>query len=112
MLGNQVGYVRIPCSKRSITEVDSATSQDRARVTGNSLENPLLQLDSVFGGRKVYGCDCDLVAELAKRSHQHPGAFFLGLGIRFAALLDKSHPSCKIFQTTRQSRCAIAQTAD
>ena len=28
----------------------------------------------------------------------------LGPGIRFAALLDKSHPSCNIFQTTRQSR--------
>jgi hypothetical protein len=33
MLGNQVDYVRIPCRKRSIIEVDSATSQDRARVT-------------------------------------------------------------------------------
>jgi hypothetical protein len=33
MLGNQVDYVRIPCRKRGIIEVDSTTSQDRARVT-------------------------------------------------------------------------------
>ena len=37
-------------------------------------------------------CDCDLVAELAKRSREHPGALLLGLGMRFAALIDKSHP--------------------
>ena len=46
----------------------------------------------LLGHSWVYGRDGDLVAKLAKRSHQHPGACFLGLGIRFAALLDKSHP--------------------
>ena len=61
-------------------------------MVGYSVENPFLHLHSVFGGTKVYGCDCDLVAELAKRSRQHPGALLLGLGIRFAALLDKFHP--------------------
>jgi hypothetical protein len=57
----------------------------------HSLENSLLNLDSVFGDSKVYGCDCDFVPELAKRSRQHPGAFALGLGIRFDAVFDKSH---------------------
>jgi hypothetical protein len=27
-----------------------------------------LNMHSVFGGSKVYGCECDLVAELAKGS--------------------------------------------
>jgi Domain of unknown function (DUF4411) len=58
----------------------------------HSVENPPLHLQPVCGGNWVYGCDCDFVAELAKRSRQHLSAFLLGLGIRFAALLDKSHP--------------------
>jgi hypothetical protein len=36
--------------------------------------------------------DCNFVAQLAKRSRQHLSASHLGLGMRFAALLDKSHP--------------------
>jgi hypothetical protein len=58
----------------------------------NSVENPLLHLQFVCSGNRVYGCDCDFVAELEKRSRQHLSAFLLGLGIRFAASLDKSHP--------------------
>jgi hypothetical protein len=41
---------------------------------------------------RFLGVIVDLVAELAKRSRPHPGALLLGFGIRFAALLDKSHP--------------------
>ena len=78
----------------------------------HSLENPLLDLHSLFGDSKVYGCDCDFIPELAKRSRQHPGAFVLGLGIRFDSVFDKSHPLVKIFQTTRQSRWATARMAD
>src|ERR1700694_1989942 len=44
-----------------------------------------------LSGTKVYGCDYDLVAELAKRLCQPPGVSLLSLRIRFAALLDKSH---------------------
>ena len=55
-------------------------------------KSPPLHLRGLLGHSWVYGRDGDLVAKLAKRSHQHPGACFLGLGIRFAALLDKSHP--------------------
>src|SRR5882762_1023123 len=51
----------------------------------------LLHLHSVFGGCKIYGCDCDLVAELAKRLRQPPSGSLLSLGIRFVALLDKSN---------------------
>jgi hypothetical protein len=58
----------------------------------NSVENPPLRLQAVCGGNRAYRCDCDLVAKLAKRSRQHLSAFLLGPGIRFAALLDKSHP--------------------
>jgi len=39
----------------------------RGRVSMHSLENPPLHLHS---GSKVCGCDCDLVAELAKRLRQ------------------------------------------
>ena len=53
---------------------------------------PLLHLDCVFGSSGVYGSDCNLVPELAKGSRQHPGALLLGLGIKFVALLNKSHP--------------------
>jgi hypothetical protein len=70
----------------------------------HSLENFPLNLHSVLGDSRVYGCDCDFVPKLTKGSRQHLSAFLLGPGIRLAALLDKSHPSCKIFQTTRQSR--------
>ena len=59
---------------------------------GNSVENPPLRLQPVCAGNRVYRCDCDLVAKLAKCSRQHLSAFLLSLGIRFAALLDKSHP--------------------
>src|ERR1700730_1981403 len=52
----------------------------------------LLHLHSVFGRSLVYGCDCDLVPELAKGSRQHAGALLLSLRIRFGALLDKSNP--------------------
>jgi hypothetical protein len=69
---------------------DSSESLVRSQL--HSVENPLLHLHSVFGGSKIYGCDCDFVPELAKRSRQHPGAFVLGLGIRFDAVLDKSNP--------------------
>src|SRR5580704_8605151 len=62
------------------------------RRSVHSLENSLLNLHSVLGDSKVYGCDCYFVPEGAKSSRQRPGAFVLGLGIRFNALLDKSHP--------------------
>jgi len=55
----------------------------------HSLENPPLHLHS---RSKVCGCDCDLVAELAKRLRQPPGVSHLGLGIRFDAVLYKPHP--------------------
>src|SRR3984893_18387059 len=58
----------------------------------HSVENPLLHLHSVFCRSGVYGCDCDLVPELAKGSRQHAGALLLSLRIRFGALLDKSNP--------------------
>ena len=58
----------------------------------NSVENPLLRLQFVCRGNRVYGCDCDFVPKLAKGSRQHLSAFLLGPGIRLAALLDKSHP--------------------
>src|ERR1700752_1381698 len=55
----------------------------------HSLQNPPLHLHS---RSKVCGCDCDLVAELAKRLRQPPGVSHLGLGIRFDAVLYKPHP--------------------
>src|SRR6266481_8949182 len=55
----------------------------------HSLENRPLHLHS---RSKVCGCDCDLVAELAKRLRQPPGVSHLGLGIRFDAVLYKPHP--------------------
>src|SRR3984893_4111878 len=58
----------------------------------HSVENPLLHFHSVFCRSGVYGCDCDLVPELAKGSRQHAGALLLSLRIRFGALLDKSNP--------------------
>src|SRR5580700_110522 len=64
----------------------------RGRVSIHSVENPPLRLQPVCGGNRVYRCDCDVVAKLAKRSRQYLSAFLLSLGIRFAALLDKSHP--------------------
>ena len=59
---------------------------------GHSVENPLLDSRFVLRGSQAYGCDCDLVAELAKGSRQHPSALLLSLGIRFGALLDESNP--------------------
>ena len=58
----------------------------------HSVENPLLDPDSSAGRKLVYGCDGDLVAELAKGSRQHLGTFLFFSGTHFAALLDKSHP--------------------
>jgi hypothetical protein len=49
---------------------------------------------------------------LPRRSRQHLGAFLLRLGIRLAALLDKSHPLMKIFQTTRPEPMSDGQIAD
>jgi hypothetical protein len=58
----------------------------------HSVENHLLDLHSVFGGSKVDGSDCDLIAELAKHLRQRPGVSLLGLGIRCDAVLYKPHP--------------------
>jgi hypothetical protein len=44
-----------------------------------------------FGRSWAYGGDGDVVAELAKGSRQNPDALLPNLGIRFAALLNKSH---------------------
>src|SRR5882672_9893430 len=84
----QLGGRKTLSNGRNLLDSDRASHGRRS----HSLENSLLNLHSVFGDSKVYGCDCDFVPEFAKRSRQHPGAFVLGLGIRFAALLDKSHP--------------------
>src|SRR6266853_1344591 len=72
--------------------IGSCDARVRGRVSIHSLENPPLRLQPACGGSRVYGCDCDLVAKLAKCSRQHLSAFLLSPGIRFAALLDKSHP--------------------
>src|SRR5882762_73179 len=69
--------------------IGSCDARVRGRVSNHSLENPPLLLHS---RSKVCGCDCDLVAELAKRLRQPPGVSHLGLGIRFDAVLYKPHP--------------------
>jgi pimeloyl-ACP methyl ester carboxylesterase len=62
-------------------------------ITGqglHSVENPLLHLHSVFGSSKVYGCDCDLIAELAKREFNLVAAsdlLFLGASEQWESLL-------------------------
>ena len=63
------------------------TPVDKSRE--HSLENSLLNLHSVLGDSKVYGCDCDLVPKFAEGSRQHLGAFPLFSGTHFAALLDE-----------------------
>ncbi len=63
------------------------TPVDKSRE--HSLENSLLNLHSVLGDSKVYGCDCDLVPKFAEGSRQHLGAFLLFSGTHFAALLDE-----------------------
>ena len=40
----------------------------------------------------MYGCDGDLIAELAEGSRQHLGTLFLFPGTYLLTLLDKSHP--------------------
>jgi hypothetical protein len=60
------------------------------RPIRNSIENPPLQVQPVCGGNGVYRSDCDLVTRLAKGSRQHLSAFPLSLGIRFAALPQRS----------------------
>src|ERR1700730_13925714 len=66
----------------------------------------LLHLHSVFGRSLVYGCDCDLVPELAKGSRQHAGALLLSLRIRFGALLDKSNPLMQAIRRIDQAMAA------
>jgi hypothetical protein len=68
-------------------------------------------LNNRLGGKLVYGGDGDLIAELTKGSRQHLGALLLFPRTYFAACSMNRTPSCKIFQTTRQSRWATAQMA-
>jgi hypothetical protein len=56
----------------------------------HSLENSLLNLHSVLGDSKVYGCYCDFVPKLAKRSRPHPDALSSWPRVRFAPV-DKSN---------------------
>lgn len=45
-----------------------------------------------MGSGKLDGCECDLVAELAKHSRRHLAALLFGPGIGFLSLFDKAHP--------------------
>src|ERR1700752_4240984 len=63
----------------------------------HSLENPALHLHS---RSKVCGGDCDLVAELAKRSPSLRACRILALGSGSMPCSINRTPSCKIFHTT------------
>ena len=70
---------------------ESVWTSRNLRMGEHSVENPLPHLHSAFGGSEVYGCDCDRIAELAKRLHHPPGVSLLSLRINFDTVLDKSN---------------------
>src|SRR5271157_4906466 len=85
MSGTQIWMGRKPCWRRRLRCALTLSRDD-------SVENhTALGLHRLCGHSWVYGGEGDVVAELAKGSRQIAGAVLADLGIRFAALLDKSH---------------------
>src|ERR1700758_1575956 len=73
------------CRPRSLDPTRTNSIQVSSQWVGrrpmsNSVENPLLDLDSSPARNLVYGSDGDLVAEFAKGSRQHLGTFLLFSG--------------------------------
>jgi hypothetical protein len=78
-------------AKRRRKRAERAPLQRSRGDSLHSVENHLLYLDSVCGRNLVYGCDGELVSELAKCSSENVRPFLFGLRINFGASLDKSH---------------------
>ena len=82
----------------------SCDARVRGRVSIHSLENSLLNLHSVFGDSKVYGVIVTSYPSLRSARASIRARLFLALGSGSTPCSINRTPSCKIFQTTRQSR--------
>ena len=87
-------------------------AKDSGEVISDCLYKALYSVENPPKIRNlVCWCDGDIVAEPAKGSLQHLNTFLpFFSGTHFVALLDDRTPSCKIFQTTRQSRHSDASS--